>query len=634
MLSFIGVNFPTSASGSQPPGNTKNDRIQQTQSRAKKNKLEAYPRNVRTSLHKKKSVVNTKAIASVPNSKLNVNSDLKCTTCNGCLFFDNHDSCVLEFINFVNARVKSKSAKKPVVQIILWYLDSECSMHMTGDRSQLTNFIHKFMGTVKFGNDHVAKIMDYGDYKIGNVTILRVYFVEGLGHNLFSDHLCSACAMGKSKKKSHKPKFEDTNQEKLYHLHMDLCGPMRVKSVNEKKYILIIVDDYSRFTWVKCLRSKDEAPDFIIKFLKMIQVRLKVPFCRIRTNNGTEFVTQTLREYYEQVGISHETSVTQNGVVKRRNRTLIEAASTIENLGKLQPKTDIGIFIGYTPTKKAFRIYNRRIVPKPTSSTTYVPPSRNHWDLLFQPLFDELLTPSPSVDPSAPEVIAPIADQQKKPPTPYRDWNKTLPATYGSIQPWGLVELKFFLEEVYKATIDQLDWNNPKGQQYPRNLLKPLPLIPNSRGHRVILFDHFINNDLEYLRGGNLTNLTVEERIAFNVSLRVFTRRIVIQRRVEDLQLGVESYKKKLNLTKTDTYHSDLKRKEAYTAYSNPRGFIYQNKDKQNRLMQINELHKFTDEMLNDVCTALDDHLKGIRIKYLPQTIWRKSDKERVAAMI
>ncbi|GJU68383.1 ribonuclease H-like domain-containing protein [Tanacetum coccineum] len=81
---------------------------------------------------------------------------------------------------------------------------------------------------------------------------------------------------------------------------MDLCGPMRVASVNGKKYILVIVDDYSRFTWVKCLRSKDEAPDFIIKFLKMIQVRLKVPVRQIRTYNGTEFVNQTLREYYEK----------------------------------------------------------------------------------------------------------------------------------------------------------------------------------------------------------------------------------------------------------------------------------------------------------------------------------------------
>nr|GFC39657.1 hypothetical protein [Tanacetum cinerariifolium] len=109
-----------------------------------------------------------------------------------------------------------------------------------------------------------------------------------------------------------------------------------------------------------------------------------------------------------------------------------------------------------------------------------------------------------------------------------------------------------------------------------------------------------------------------EERFAFNVSLRMFTRSIVIQRCVEDLQLGVESYQKKLNLTKLDMYRSDLKRKEAYIAYSNPRGFIYQKKDKKNRLMRIDELHKFSDGMLTDVCTALDDRLKGIRMQYLP----------------
>ncbi|GJW52851.1 hypothetical protein Tco_0096936 [Tanacetum coccineum] len=174
---------------------------------------------------------------------------------------------------------------------------------MTGDRSHLTNFVNKFLGTPKFRNDHVAKILGYGDYQIGNVTISRVYYVEGLGHNLFSvrqfcdsnlevafhqhtcfirnlegvdlltgsrvnnlytlslrdmmasspicllhglmrglpklkfekDHLCSACAIGNSKKKPHKPKFEDTNQEKLYLLHMDLCSLMRVASVNGKK---------------------------------------------------------------------------------------------------------------------------------------------------------------------------------------------------------------------------------------------------------------------------------------------------------------------------------------------------------------------------------------------------------------
>nr|GEY76137.1 hypothetical protein [Tanacetum cinerariifolium] len=102
--------------------------------------------------------------------------------------------------------------------------------------------------------------------------------------------------------------------------------------------------------------------------------------------------------------------------------------------------------------------------------------------------------------------------QPQKPPTLDRDWNKTLPAVHGSIQlPTydlmkgsckSLIELEYHLEEVYKATTDQLDWVNPEGQQYPHNLLQPLSLIPDNRGCRVIPFAHFINNDLEYLRGG------------------------------------------------------------------------------------------------------------------------------------
>ncbi|GKD14229.1 retrovirus-related pol polyprotein from transposon TNT 1-94, partial [Tanacetum coccineum] len=466
------------------------------------------------------------------HSKLNVNSKFLCVKCNGCMLYDNHDLCVLNFINDVNARVKSKSVKKSskrkvwkptgkvftnigytwrptgrtftivgnacpltritttakvplkkptaletdtpkpvvtlvysrkprkskinVIQIVLWYLDSGFSKDMTGDHSQLTNFVNKFLGTVKFENDHVAKILGYGDYQIGNVMISRaqrlshgygidVYLnfgainhldrhglVRGLLKLKFEkDHLCSACAMGKSKKKSHKPKSKDTNQEKLYLLHMDLCGPMRVASVNGKKYILVIVDDYSQFTWVKCLRSKDEAPDFIIKFLKMIQVRLKVPVRRIRTDNGTEFVNQTLREYYEKVGISHETSVArspqQNGVVERRNRTLIEAARTMLIYAKAP------LFLWAEAVATAYfdeltamasehsslkpELYEMTpatissgLVPNPPPSTPFVPPSRTDWNILFQPLFDELLNPPPSVDLPAHEVIAPLAE--------------------------------------------------------------------------------------------------------------------------------------------------------------------------------------------------------------------------------
>ncbi|GKE64640.1 retrovirus-related pol polyprotein from transposon TNT 1-94 [Tanacetum coccineum] len=123
------------------------------------------------------------------------------------------------------------------------------------------------------------------------------------------DHLCSAYALGKIKKSSHQPKAEDTNQEKLYLLHMDLCGLMRVSSINEKRYILVIVDDYSRFTWVRFLRTKDEAPEAIIKCIKNIQVCLNATVRNVLTDNRTEFVNQTLHEFYENVGFSHQTSV-------------------------------------------------------------------------------------------------------------------------------------------------------------------------------------------------------------------------------------------------------------------------------------------------------------------------------------
>ncbi|GKB56893.1 retrovirus-related pol polyprotein from transposon TNT 1-94 [Tanacetum coccineum] len=114
---------------------------------------------------------------------------------------------------------------------------------------------------------------------------------------------------------------------------MDLCGLMREQTINEKKYILVIVDDYSRFTWVKFFRSKDETPEVIIKFLTQIQVSLKKTIRYIRTDNGTEFVNKDLTNYYERVGIFHQKSIPrtpeQNDVVERQNCTLVEAARTM-----------------------------------------------------------------------------------------------------------------------------------------------------------------------------------------------------------------------------------------------------------------------------------------------------------------
>nr|GFA57220.1 hypothetical protein [Tanacetum cinerariifolium] len=346
-----------------------------------------------------------------------------------------------------------------------------CSKHMTGNLKLLINFVWKFMGTVRFGNDHVAAILGFGDLQWGNILITRVYFVEGLGHNLFSvgqfcdsdieswlwhqrlsylnfdtindlakndlvaclpkfkyhkEHICPSCEQGKSKRASHPPKPVPNTRQRLHLLHMDLCGPMRIASINGKRYVFVIVDDYSRYTWVHFLRSKDEAPAVIITFLKRITVLLQSLVIIIRTDNDTEFKNQVLKVYFDSVGISQQMSSVrtpqQNGVVERRNRTLVEAARTMlifsraplflwaeaiatacftqnrsiihrrfnktpyelingkkldisfihvfsalcypkndrEDIGKLGAKGDIGFFIGYSADSCAYKIYNRR----------------------------------------------------------------------------------------------------------------------------------------------------------------------------------------------------------------------------------------------------------------------------------
>ncbi|GJX06431.1 hypothetical protein Tco_0194363 [Tanacetum coccineum] len=290
----------------------------------------------------------------------------------------------------------------------------------------------------------------------------------------------------------------------------------------------------------------------------------------------------------------------------------------------------------------------------------------------------------------------------------------------------SLTELEYFCEEVYKATTKKLDWINPEGRQYPHDLRQPLPLVPNSQGRHVIPFHHFINNDLEYLRGGESsrkysTSVTktmaadyghikwIEDLVpnsmwsqmivkydkfalwgishwgkkrrqfyAFATTREsardVYSKRRIIavtkveivewhnykhldwitvrrdddilykfkegdfqrlriqdiedmllllcghsQRRVEDLQLGVESYQKKLNLTKPDTYRSNLRRRDAYTPYSDPRGFIYENKDKKKQdLIALTQNQNYTSQRdkanARAMIQAIDKRLKSRRI--------------------
>nr|GEV09640.1 retrovirus-related Pol polyprotein from transposon TNT 1-94 [Tanacetum cinerariifolium] len=172
-------------------------------------------------------------------------------------------------------------------------------------------------------------------------------------------HLCSACAIGKSKKKSYKPKSEDTNQEKLYLLHMDLCGPMRVESVNGKKYILVIFDDYSRFTCVKCLR----------RIIKTIHV---------------DFDELTAMDS-EQSSLRHV----------------------------LHEMTPVTISSG--------------LVPNPTSSTPFVPPSRTAPKVIA--LIAEVVAPEPAASTGSPSLT--IVDQDAQLPSN----SQTTPETQSSIIP-------------------------------------------------------------------------------------------------------------------------------------------------------------------------------------------------------
>nr|GEW86497.1 reverse transcriptase domain-containing protein [Tanacetum cinerariifolium] len=290
-------------------------------------------------------------------------------------------------------------------------------LHITGNLKLLYNFVEKFLGTVRFGNDQFAPILGYGDLVQGNFTINRVYYVEGVNHNLFSvgqfcdadlevafrkstcfvrdlqcndllvgnhgsdlytiflqestsstplclmakatptqawlwhrrlsllnfdylnlllkkdsviglpklkyvrDQLCSSCELSKAKRSSFKSKAVPSSKGRLNLLHMDLCGPMRVASINRKKYILVIVDDYSRYTWNLFLRSKDETPKVLKVFLTMIQRNLQALVNTVRTDRGIK-----------------------DG----------------ENLDKMKEKGDQCILVGYSSQSKGYHVYNKR----------------------------------------------------------------------------------------------------------------------------------------------------------------------------------------------------------------------------------------------------------------------------------
>nr|GEU77627.1 hypothetical protein [Tanacetum cinerariifolium] len=420
--SVIGVNHKTNVSRPQHKRNQLKDKVvsNNSQVKLKKTQVEEHPR--------KPSISNKMKSVTACNDNLNSrtsNANAVCATCNKCLVDSNHFACVTKMLNDVNARTKKPnvvpiSTRKPKSQANKsvatshkkkvaskstnqkpksyyrmlyeqtsktwkWWIEQQshqdinrCTKHMTGNLKLLCNFVEKFLGTVHFGNDQFAPILGYGDLVQGNITINRVYYVEGLNHNLFSvGQFCDAdldvafrkstCLLKIFRVPIYSPsKAIPSSKERLNLIHMDLCGPMRVASINRKKYILVIVDDYSRYTWTLFLRSKAETPEVLKEFLTIIQRNLQALVITVRTDRGT---------------------------------------GDGENLDKLKEKRDMCILVGYSTHSKGYRVYNKRTrmiaesihirfdeikeVLETSSSVNAHVPSQQELDLLFGPLYDE-----------------------------------------------------------------------------------------------------------------------------------------------------------------------------------------------------------------------------------------------------
>nr|GEY58155.1 integrase, catalytic region, zinc finger, CCHC-type, peptidase aspartic, catalytic [Tanacetum cinerariifolium] len=219
------------------------------------------------------------------------------------------------------------------------------------------------------------------------------------------EHLCPSCEQGKSKRASHPPKPVPNSRQRLHLLHMDLCGPMRISSINGKRYVLVIVDDYSRYTWVDFLRSKDEAPVVIITFLKRITVLLQSPVIIIRTDNGTEFKNQALKEYFDSVGISHQMSSVrtpqQNGVVERRSIYNQRTKKIIETMNVSFDELSTMAFEqrsskpGLQCMTSGHISSGLDLIYAPSTITTQQP-SEGELNLLFEAMYDDYFSGQPS----------------------------------------------------------------------------------------------------------------------------------------------------------------------------------------------------------------------------------------------
>ncbi|GJT40207.1 putative ribonuclease H-like domain-containing protein [Tanacetum coccineum] len=337
-----------------------------------------------------------------------------------------HNSALITLKKFDYGDVQGRSKSDQEV------IDSGCSRHMTENMSYLTDYEEIDRGYVAFGGNpkggkitgkfprknnmysvDLKNIVPKGGLtclfakatsdesklwhrRLGHLNfktmnkLVKGNLVRGLPSKLFeNDETCVACQKGKQHRASCKSKTENSISLPLHLLHMDLFGPTFVKSLMKKMYCLVVTDDYSRFTWVFFLASKDETSGILKSFITGIENLVDHKVKVIRCDNGTEFKNKEMNKFCEKNGILRQYSLArtpqQNGLAERRNRTLIKAAktmlanyktptlsfmrpfgylvtilNTIDHLGKFDGKADEGFFVGYSLNSKAFRVFNSR----------------------------------------------------------------------------------------------------------------------------------------------------------------------------------------------------------------------------------------------------------------------------------
>nr|GEU89194.1 hypothetical protein [Tanacetum cinerariifolium] len=462
----------------QPKGDTRNAKVLSASKSSEVKKIITVEDHRRTLLLYK----NRKTLSSECNNvKLAIRNDeskIVCDTCKQCLVTANHDACLTPFVNVLNSRAnklcanvplsanqkrhgaqvwkpkqvgsKERLAIKPRVPrlSLKWspygrsclnlYVVRRLGLFQAYDREHQSS--HQLCVEV-FGNDHIAAIFGYGDLKWGNITITRVYFVEGLGHNLFSvGQFCDADLEVAFRRNTCFIRNLDgvdllkgNRSTNLYTINLHEIASaspiyLMARATPTKSWLWHQRLSHLNFDTINDLAKNDldETPEVIKNFLKNIFVRLHAPLIIVRTDNKMEFKNQVLKVYFDSVGITHETSAVktlqQNGVVERRNRTLVEAGRTMlifshaplflwaeaiatacytqnrfiihqcfnktyeliqgrksdiyylyvfgalcypkndrEYIGKLGATDDIGFFIGYSVNSVAYRVYNQRI---------------------------------------------------------------------------------------------------------------------------------------------------------------------------------------------------------------------------------------------------------------------------------